>query len=82
MTDKAEVDTLPAVTIGAGADDARVGALTELHDQLFAAVTLSERLEEFLLAAQIALALDTVRVALVGAGVTLEAPRQVGVRAG
>lgn len=70
------------VNFGARIDEARVRALRQLYEQLLAALDLSERLEDFLLAAQIALALDTVRVALVGAGATLQELGEVGARAG
>ncbi len=70
------------MTIANEADEARIASLAELHDQLASAVDRSERLEEFLLAAQLALALDTVRVALVRAGATLEEREETGARAG
>ena len=65
------------VNFSAEVDDARVSALGQLHDQLLAALHLSEHLEEFLLAAQLATALDTVRVALVREGMSLPAPGEV-----
>lgn len=50
--------------IDSATDGSRLSALGQLHDHLVAALDLSDTVEEFLLSAQIALALDTARGAL------------------
>jgi hypothetical protein len=59
----------------------RLSAMRQLEGQLCSALDLSDRLEEFLLSAHIALALDSARAALVAVADAVS-EREVGLSAG